>query len=148
MPTRKLNAAVLEHAGVALDHLALQLEGAAHGVHHAAELDDRAVSGALDDAAVMGGYCWVDEVAAQAPQARERTLLVHACEPAISDDIRNQDRRKLPGFAQCPSGRRKRGTNLTARSGYSRGQKRSTLIELSPQERPLLGAILPWLRGE
>ena len=60
-----------------------------------------AVAGALDDAAVMGGDRRVDEVAAQAPQTRERSLLVGAGEPAVADDVRDQDRRELPGLAHC-----------------------------------------------
>ena len=45
------DAAILGHAGVALDHRVLNFDGAAHGVDDAAELDDRAVAGALDDRA-------------------------------------------------------------------------------------------------
>ena len=60
--------------------------------------DDRAVADSLDDAAVMGGARRVDEIAAKAPETRERSLLVVAGEPAVADDIRNQDRRELTGF--------------------------------------------------
>ncbi len=52
-----LDALFRRKAGVALDHAALYLDGAAHGVDHAAELDDQAVPGALHDAAVMSDYC-------------------------------------------------------------------------------------------
>jgi hypothetical protein len=49
---------------------------------------------------------WVNEVAAKRPQARKRPVLVSAGEPAVPDDIRNQDRRELSGLAHCaPSGR-------------------------------------------
>jgi hypothetical protein len=41
------DAALLGHAGVALDHRVLHLDRAAHGVDHAAEFDDRAVASAL-----------------------------------------------------------------------------------------------------
>ena len=58
-------------AGVALDHAALHFDRAAHGVDHAPELDDRAVAGALDDAAMMNRDDGVDEIAAQGSQARE-----------------------------------------------------------------------------
>jgi hypothetical protein len=51
----KLDATFGWQASVALDHAGLHLEGAAHGVHHAAELDDAAVASPLDDAAAMGG---------------------------------------------------------------------------------------------
>src|SRR3984957_2622759 len=67
----------------------------------AAELDDRAVAGALGDATVMERGGWVNEVAAKRPQARKGPILVGAGEPAVPDDIRNQDRRELSGLAHC-----------------------------------------------
>ena len=100
----KLDATFGRQAGVALDHAGLHLEGAAHGVDHAAELDDRAVAGALDDAAVMGGDGRVDEVAAEAPKTRKRSVFVGPGEPAIADDIRDQNRRELSGLAHCAAG--------------------------------------------
>jgi hypothetical protein len=54
-PNAKLDATFRRQSSVAFDHAALHLKRAAHGVDNAAELDDRAVSGALNDAAVMGG---------------------------------------------------------------------------------------------
>ena len=65
MPTRNSISAVLGHAGVALDEAVLNLDRAADRVHCAAELDDRAVAGALDDTAVMGGDGRIDQVAAE-----------------------------------------------------------------------------------
>ncbi len=59
------------------------------------------VAGAFDDAAVMRGDGRVDKVAAEAPKTRKRAVLVGAGEPAITDDIRNQDRRELPSLAHC-----------------------------------------------
>ena len=58
-----------------------------------------AVAGALDDAPVMHGDGRVDQVAAQRPEPRQRAILVRAGEPAVTDDIRDQDRRDLPGLA-------------------------------------------------
>ena len=63
----KLDTTFRRQADVALDHAGLHLECAAHGVDDATKLDDRAVAGALDDAAVMGGDGGVDEVAAETP---------------------------------------------------------------------------------
>ena len=60
----KLDAPFRRHAGVALDEAVYHLDCAAHGVDHAAELDDAAVAGALDNAAVVGGDGGVDEIAA------------------------------------------------------------------------------------
>ena len=67
----ELDAALGRHAGVALDHAVLHFDGAAHGVDHAAELDEAAVAGALDDAPVMCGDGRVDQIAAQPPQPRQ-----------------------------------------------------------------------------
>ena len=97
----KLNAPIGRHAGVAFDEAVLHFDRAAHRVDDAAEFDDRAVAGALNDAAVMGRDGGVDEIAAQPPEARKRAILVRASEPAIADDIGNQDRRELSGLAHC-----------------------------------------------
>ena len=78
----------------------MNLDRAADGVHDAAKLDDAAVAGAFDDTAMMSGDGWIDEVAAEPPQARKGPILVGAGEPAITDDIRNQDRGELSGLAQ------------------------------------------------
>ena len=83
----KFDALVRRDLCVALDHRPLDLNGTAHGVDHATKLDDTAVAGPLDDAAVMGGSRGVDQVAAKAPEPRKRALLVGAGEPAIADDI-------------------------------------------------------------
>ncbi len=95
----ELDAPLGRHAGVSLDQSVLHLDRAADRVDHAAELDNRAVAGAFDDAAVMSGDGGVDQVAAQAPEPRERPVFVGAGETAISDDISNQDSRELPGLA-------------------------------------------------
>ena len=123
----ELDAALGRQPGVALDHAVLNFDRAAHGVDHAVELDQRAVAGALDDAAMMKGDGRVDQVAAQRPQPRERALLVRAREPAVADNVGGQDRRKFPGFAhrvasrldrdyheRRPSGARQRVVILSA----------------------------------
>ena len=95
----ELDAALRRHAGVALDHAVLHLDRAAHGVDHAAELDDAAVAGALDDPAVMDGDGGIDQIAAERPQPRQDAILVRAREPAVADDVRDQYRRDFPGLA-------------------------------------------------
>jgi hypothetical protein len=50
--------------GVALDHAVLHLDGAAHGVHHAPELDEDAVAGLLHHRAVIGLNRGIDQIAA------------------------------------------------------------------------------------
>ena len=77
----------------------LHLDRAAHRVDHAAKLDEAAVAGALDDAPMMHGDGRIDQVAAQPPQARKRAILVRPGEPAIADDVRDQDRGDFAGLA-------------------------------------------------
>jgi hypothetical protein len=48
----------------------------------------------------------IDQVAAQRAKSGERAILVRAGEPAVANDIRDQDRRDFPGLAHAaPSGR-------------------------------------------
>ena len=59
----------------------------------------------LTTTAVMQGDGRIDQVAAQRPEPRQDAILVRAREPAVTDNIRNQNRRNLPGLAHgAPSG--------------------------------------------
>jgi hypothetical protein len=100
----KLDPTFRRQASAALDHASLHLEGAAYGVDHGPELDDRAVAGALHNAPVMHRDDGVDKIAPECSQARKDTILVRACEPTISDDVRDQDRRELSSLAHCADG--------------------------------------------
>jgi hypothetical protein len=91
----ELNPALRRQARVALDHAVLHLDGAAHGVDDAAKLDEASIPSPLDDAAVMGGDGGIDQIAAQAPKPRQRAILIRPREPAVADDIRDQDRSDL-----------------------------------------------------
>ena len=77
----------------------LNLDRAAHRVDHAAELDQRAVAGALHHAPVVHRDRRVDEIAAQRPEPRQGAVLVRAGQPAEADDVGGQDRREFAGFA-------------------------------------------------
>ena len=46
----------------------------------------------------MRGDGGIDQIAAQRPEPRERSLLVRPGEPAVADDIGDQDRSDLPRF--------------------------------------------------
>ena len=83
----ELDATVLRYSGVALHHSVLHLDSAAHGIHHAPELDQRPVPRALDHAPVVHGDGRIDQVAAQCPQPRQGAIFVFAGEPTISDHV-------------------------------------------------------------
>ena len=95
----ELDPALGRQAGVALDEAVLNLDGAAHGIDHAAELDKNAVAGSLDNAPAIRGDGGIDQIAAQPPEPRQGAILVRSREPAIADYIGDQDRRNLPGLA-------------------------------------------------
>ena len=85
----KLDTLFGRDARVALDHGVLHFERAAHRVDDAAELDDAAVAGALDDAAMMHGDRRINQIAAQRAQSRQSSVFVRARESAIADHIRD-----------------------------------------------------------
>ena len=65
----ELDPPVLRHAGVALDQALLHFDRAAHRIDDAAELDDRAVAGALDGPNVMRSDGGIDQIAAETAKA-------------------------------------------------------------------------------
>ena len=108
----ELDAPLGRQAGIALDHAVLHFDGATHSVDHAAELDEAAVSGAFDDAPVMRVDGGIDQIAAQPAKPRQRAILIRSREPAVANDIRDQNRRDLPGSRHSgPSGVRQTSTN-------------------------------------
>src|SRR5271165_6696145 len=88
----ELDAAFWRHAAVAFNEAVLHLDGAAHRVDNAAELDKAAVARALDDASVMRGDGGVDQIAAQPPKPRQGAVYVRAGEPAVADDVGDKER--------------------------------------------------------
>ena len=95
----KFDALVRRDPSVALDHRPLDFNGAVHCVDDAAELDNAAVAGALDDPAMMHGDGRVDQIAAQRPKPSENPVLVRARKPRVADHVGHKDRRQLSGFA-------------------------------------------------
>ena len=94
----EIDATILRQPRVALDHGVLNLDRAAHRVDDAAEFDDRAVAGALDEAAVVDGDRRINQGVAQSAQPRQRAVLVRAGEPAVADDVGGQNRCKFSDF--------------------------------------------------
>jgi hypothetical protein len=69
----EFDAALGRHARVALDETGLlHLDRAADRIDHAAELDDAAVPGALDDAPMMHSDGGINQIAAEGPAGEPR----------------------------------------------------------------------------
>ncbi len=77
---------------------------------------------------------WLDEIAAQPPDARQRALLVSAGEAAKADNIRDQDRRKLSGLAHC----------IPPAAGHYHKCQPNTGIEPFRSEPLTIGAVGTW----
>jgi len=80
------------HPRIALRHSTLLLDRAAHGVHHAAELDQNSVAGAFDNAATVFRDLGFQKLTAVSVEAGKRAFLVGAHEPAVAGDITSDDR--------------------------------------------------------
>jgi hypothetical protein len=48
----------------------------------------------------MNGDGRIDQIASERPQPRQGAILISASQPAVSDHVRRQDRRKFPGLAR------------------------------------------------
>jgi hypothetical protein len=83
----ELDAFLGRNSGFALDHRALDLNRASHGVNDAAELDEAAIPGSFDDAPVVHRDYRIDEVTPKRPEARKRAILIRARESAVTDHV-------------------------------------------------------------
>jgi hypothetical protein len=90
-------------AAVALGHRLLHRDRAAHRIDDAGELDQQAVAGGLDDAALVLGDLRIEELAAQRLEAFKRAFLVQPHQPRIARDISGEDRGETAGRGH-PSG--------------------------------------------
>ena len=97
----ELNSLLRRQAGVTLDHAVLALDRAANGVDDAAKLDENAVAGSLDYAAVMQSDGRINQVAAKRPKPRQGAVLVRAGETRKADHVGGKDRGELAGLNHC-----------------------------------------------
>src|SRR5215469_11931022 len=93
----EFDALVWRDLGVALDHRPLDFDGAVHRVDDAAEFNDAAVASALDDAAMMHGDGWVDQVAPKGPKPCEDAIFVRASKAGSSRRCRKPRSRPVSG---------------------------------------------------
>ena len=99
----KYDPSVGRDARIALDHSGLHFDCAMRRIDHTAEFSDEPVAGALDDPAMVSGDRGLNQIANERAQSRQRSLLVRVCEPAVADDIGDQDRRDFPVLAHGAS---------------------------------------------
>ncbi len=95
----ELDMLVPRDARVAFDHSDLDFDRAAHYVDDAAELGDEPVARALYDTAVMRSDRGIDEIATEAPQARQGAILVRRGKSAVTNNVGHQDCSELTGLA-------------------------------------------------
>jgi len=101
MPS-ELDATLGGQSGIALDHRRLHLDGAAHGIHNAPELGERAVSRPLDDASAVHGDGRIDEIAAERSEPGQGAVFIGPGKPAVPDHIRGQDCSEFPLLGHLP----------------------------------------------
>jgi hypothetical protein len=76
----------------------LHLDGAAHGIHDAPELDKDAIARPLNYAAMMQSDGGVEQIAAERTKPRKRPLLVGSGKLAVSGNIGRQNGREFAGL--------------------------------------------------
>jgi hypothetical protein len=77
-------------------HAALNFDRAAYGIYDAAELDESAVPGILDDAPAMISDFWIKKRPSKSFQLRQRAFFVDPYQAARARDIRRQNSRQSP----------------------------------------------------
>src|SRR5271167_2834741 len=77
-------------AGIALTHRSLHRDRAADRLDHARKLNQNAVAGGLDDSPVMLANLWIDQLAADGLEPRNRSLLVRPHQPAVAGNVSGQ----------------------------------------------------------
>src|SRR5205807_39521 len=83
----KLDPFCLPDIRVALSYFALHLGRAAQRVHHAAELDQKAIARCFYEPAAMLGDLWIDHLSTDRPKPIEGALFVGPDEARIPGDI-------------------------------------------------------------
>jgi len=98
-PDPELDPALRRGVRIPLGHPPLHLDGAAHCIHHAGELGQEAIAGALDDPAPVFGDLRLDQFPEVCSQARVRPLLIHAHQARVPRRIGGEDcgRRRVGG---------------------------------------------------
>jgi len=92
----KFDLLALRCIDILFGHAALNFDGAAYGIYDAAELDESAVPGILDDAPAMISDFGIKKPLSKSFQLRQRAFLVDPYQAARARDIRRQNSRQSP----------------------------------------------------
>ena len=87
----EFDLAIIGDPSIAVMHAGLDLDSTAHGVEHAAELDEEAVAHLLEDAPAVFCYGRIEELAAMLPESAERAFLMGLHKSAVAHDIARHD---------------------------------------------------------
>ena len=88
----ELDAALRWQRGIAFGHCRLHFGRASERVDDAGKLDQQAVAGGLDDAALMVGDLGIDQIAAERLEPAERPFFIGLDQPRIAGHIGGEDR--------------------------------------------------------
>jgi hypothetical protein len=89
-PNSEADARVLRDIGIAVNHRALDLDGTAHGIHHAWKLRQHA-AGVLDDAAAVLLDLGVNQLVEMRFDPFVRAFLIGGHQPAVTRDVRGEN---------------------------------------------------------
>jgi len=87
----------LANLGLAVDHPALDLDSAAHGIHDTRKFREHAVAGVFDDPPLMLTDLWVDQFDEMRLEALVRALLIGAHQARIACHVGREDRGEMAG---------------------------------------------------
>jgi hypothetical protein len=85
------DAPILGHPYIRLHHAILKINGALHRTDSAAELDEHAIAGHLEDAPLVAGDQRLQHLLASGLQGGQRAGLVLLHEAAVADHIGRQN---------------------------------------------------------
>ncbi len=87
----KFNPLDLRYIDIVFGHAALNFDRAAYGIYDAAELDESAVPGILDDASAVIRDFGIEKRLSKSFQSRQRAFFVYPYQAARARDIRRQN---------------------------------------------------------
>ncbi len=93
-PNAEIDPLLLGYVDVAFGHAALDIHGAAHCVHNAAEFGQHPITGVLDDPAAVLGDLGIDQGPQVILEAGVRPFFVQAGQPTVTSDISRDNGRE------------------------------------------------------